>query len=517
MDFVFDSTEDFAVAANPLVSREEKVKKAKEKVKRAEHKRKASANPSAIRLKKKKETLEKQALVTAGDEKIDEEENNSPPQPLVLPEETEEEARARKGKAPQQPVEPVPSFPQTYDVDEAQLVAMLGGQLPQYAPNVGYIWQAGFPPQYPDSVAMHLPGVSKTRDPKKRPEEADAFSREMFRATQLPYMVEEMKTNPELVIGRATSYCFEMGSMLVHLWDDLKKRQGEFFIAEMDHTKLAGAKIENTWWKNCALAKLRESKKAQNELRAMEHAKQIAEEELAAHTVALSALEGENAALKQDLEASRRREEEMSQEMAGLHQKLADANPEGLAQRFLASRAFSNAAMLSCEDMMKYCLYQEFRKLGKVYPFVPEQLGYIELPVEMARPKSLRGYSWNIHDDLLVNPDGAKLTGTHKITLRSQPGTMILYPWPKNAFPKDPTIPPPPPRRLPGQQTPRLKVNVGGSSQATPSRSSPPRRTETHTEAPVEEEPGKEPGKDGEDSLARQGAFLILISLYASC
>ena len=157
----------------------------------------SSANPPAIRLKKKKETLEKQALVTAGDEKIDEEGNNSPPQPLVLPEETEEEARARKGKAPQQPVEPIPSFPQTYDVDEAQLVAMLGGQLPQYAPNVGYIWQAGFPPQYPDSVAMHLPGVSKTRDPKKRPEEADAFSSEMFRANQLPYTVEEMKANPD--------------------------------------------------------------------------------------------------------------------------------------------------------------------------------------------------------------------------------------------------------------------------------------------------------------------------------
>ena len=515
MNFVFDSTGDFPVAANPHSSRGKKT----DKNKGAGQKGKASGNLSTPHQKKRKRTVleaEQFAEGEAQNEAQFEKDPNSPPRPLALAKETEQAERARKGKQPEDPEPPVrpehpagavPSFPQTYEFDEAELVATLAGQLPPPVPNVGYIWRVGFPPQYPESVAMHLPGVSKTRDPKKRPEEMDAFSREMFRATQLPYMVEQMKTNPELVIGRASSFCFEMGSMLVHLWDDLKKRQGEFFIPEMDHTKLASAQIENKWWQNCALAKLRESQKAQNELRAMERAKQVVEEELSAHTVAISILEEENAALKRDLEASRKREEEMSREAAVLHQKLADANPEGLAERFLASRAFSNAAMLSCEDMMKYGVYEEFRKLGKVYPFVPEQLGYIELPAEMARPKSLRGYRWDIHNDLLVDPAGKKLLGEHKIKLRSQPGTGIQYPWPKNAFPKDPTIPPPP-RRPPGQQTPRLKVTGGGSSQAKATQPSSTPRAEAHIE--------KAPGEDEEGSSARQGSSLTSICLEFS-
>jgi hypothetical protein len=245
--------------------------------------------------------------------------------------------------------------------------------------------------------------------------------------------------------------------------------------------------------------------------------------------VALSVLEEENAALKQDLDASKKREEQMSHEVAALHQKLADANPEGIAQRFLASRAFSNAAMLSCEDMMKYILYDEFRRLGKVYPFVPEQLGYVALPVEVARPKSLRGYNWDVHDDLLVGPDGKKLVGTYNVRLRSQPPTVIHYPWPKDKWPEDPAIPPP--RRSSGRQTPRIKVSASGTSQAKATQPSPSRRAEkapvekaSGEKAPAEKAPaekasgekapaekasgGKAPGEDEEGSSAKQGSSL---------
>lgn len=274
-------------------------------------------------------------------------------------------------------MEVVTSFPQTYDLDEAELVATLAGNLPQPAPNVRYIWQAGFPSQFLDSVAMHLPGISKTRDPQKCPEDIDAYSFEMFRANQLLYMVEQMKTNPELAIGEAAMHCFEMDSMLVHLRDDLKKRKGEFFIPEMDHTELARVKMENMWWKNAALSKLRESQRAQEERRSMEHAKSAVEEELSTRKMDISSLEErnkalckENAALTRDQEASRKCEEEMSQEIASLLQRLDETNPESIARQFLASRAFTNAAMLSCEDVMKYWVYQEFRKLGKIYPFV---------------------------------------------------------------------------------------------------------------------------------------------------
>lgn len=236
--------------------------------------------------------------------------------------------------------------------------------------------------------------------------------------------------------------------MLVHIWDDLRKRNGEFFIPEMDHTELARVKMENVWWKNAALSKLRESRKAQDECRIMEHAKEVVEQELSAHRMDISALEEknralfeENATLKRDREASQKRLEEMSHEAAVLLQRLDEANPEGIARRFLASRAFANAAMLSCEDVMKYWVYQEFLKLGKIYPFTPEQLGYVGLPIDKSRPKSLRGYSWDSHDDLLVSLNGEKLTGTRGIKLRSNPGTGIQYPWPKDRFPKDPNVP----------------------------------------------------------------------------
>ena len=197
----------------------------------------------------------------------------------------------------------------------------------------------------------------------------------------------------------------------------------------------------------------------------------------------------------------------MSQEVTLLHQKLTDANPEGLARRFLASRAFSNAAMLSCEDMMKYWVYEEFSKLGKIYPFVPEQLGYIKLPAEMGRPKSLRGYNWDFHDDLLVNPDGQKLSGEHRVKLRSNAGTGVQYPWPKGSFPKDPTIPP---RRPSGQHTPRVRVNTGGSSHAEPTQPSSTHHAEDPTEKdPAEKSPGEGGhGEDEEGSSARQGLSL---------
>lgn len=87
---------------------------------------------------------------------------------------------------------------------------------------------------------MHLPGFSKAQDSEKCPDVIDAYSFEMFRPNQLSYMVERMKTNPELAIGEAASQCFEMGSMLVHIRDDLKKRQGEFFVPEMIIPSLLG-------------------------------------------------------------------------------------------------------------------------------------------------------------------------------------------------------------------------------------------------------------------------------------
>lgn len=129
--------------------------------------------------------------------------------------ESEEAQRIRKGKNVANPSEVAHAagsnpFPQTYDFNEANLVAVLAGDLPQPTPNVGYIWQAGFLPQFPNSIAMHLPGFLNMQNPDNCPNDIDAYSFEMFRANQLPYMVKRMKTNPVLAIGEAVSHVFEM-------------------------------------------------------------------------------------------------------------------------------------------------------------------------------------------------------------------------------------------------------------------------------------------------------------------
>src|ERR1017187_10333294 len=107
MNFVFDSTGDFPVAANPHSSRGKRT----DKDKGAGQKGRASANPST-RLKKRKRTgleTDKSAEKEAQDEAQLEKGADSSPNSLRLPEETEEEARRRKGKAPQCPAATAPS------------------------------------------------------------------------------------------------------------------------------------------------------------------------------------------------------------------------------------------------------------------------------------------------------------------------------------------------------------------------------------------------------------------------
>lgn len=159
MDFVFDSTEDFPVAANPLVLKEHRVStKASKGVESKKgdkgnkekgavgQKNGASANPPNLRVKKNKPLVIPEEDTTEDETGVEKSPHPSP-QPITVGfEETEEERRGRKEKSVEHPVEVVKSFPQTYDFDEAELVATLVENLPQHVPNVGYIWQAGFPP-----------------------------------------------------------------------------------------------------------------------------------------------------------------------------------------------------------------------------------------------------------------------------------------------------------------------------------------------------------------------------------
>ncbi|XP_078153946.1 uncharacterized protein LOC144549064 [Carex rostrata] len=486
MDFVYDSTDVFPIAANPLITKESKGRVAeKAGAKEAETKEKnteamaarqkrgpsseASPSGTVVRLKKSR-VLDSDDMPQTAVQVVEAAASLKKKKGEESEEEIEEERR-KKGKDLVVPPSAVVASqaPRMYDFDEAAVVAVIAGPLPDPIPNVGYVWQAGFPPQYPNSVAMQLPGYSAMQDPSGRPEGIDPYSREMFRANQLPYMLDLMKTNPDRALEESITRVFELGSMLVHLKDDHHKRKEEFFIPQLDHKRIGILESENIWWKNAAISKCRESKQAQLEHHVLDQKIVVIEQELATRKIDVNTLErknkelaNENATLKKGQEASQKCIRGLEHEVAILQEKLDQANPAGIVRRFLASRAFTNAAVLSCEEVMKFLVYREFEKLTKIYPFTPEQIGFVRIPQEKQRPKSLRGYSWDIKSDLLVSPNGEMMMGTRKIELSSGTGTGILYPWPADGMPKDPTMPHAKKPRIPS--TPRVQGVEGRSS-----------------------------------------------------
>lgn len=56
------------------------------------------------------------------------------------------------------------------------------------------------------------------------------------------------------------SYIFEVGTIVGHLKDDFDKRVRELHIPEIDCTEMTKIELDNTWWKNTPLGKLREAK-----------------------------------------------------------------------------------------------------------------------------------------------------------------------------------------------------------------------------------------------------------------
>lgn len=147
-------------------------------------------------------------------------------------------------------------------------------------------------------------------------------------------------------------------------------------------------------------------------------------------------------------------------EVEELRRELGEASSK-VIERFLCSEGFLLAAQVSLVGTLRSVLYSELRGLGKIYPFVPEQLGYTPVSKEEASGRSLSGYKWDQEADKLFDPEGKEVPA--RLSLQGCSPSPILYTWDKTFFPRDPRYPSRHPRNGPGGS--RLGGGAGPSKE----------------------------------------------------
>lgn len=120
------------------------------------------------------------------------------------------------------------------------------------------------------SIAVYLPKYSKMQDSAKRPKGTGKYAREVFRATELPYMQELIKENPKGSILMAMSHIHEFGSFVGHLKVDLNAQKGKLQIFETDSGMVAKALIERTYWRNHVIDMTHTLELAERELKPLQ-------------------------------------------------------------------------------------------------------------------------------------------------------------------------------------------------------------------------------------------------------
>lgn len=106
--------------------------------------------------------------------------------------------------------------------------------------------------------------------------------------------------------------------------------------------------------------------------------------------------------------------------------------------RFLTSQFFKAAVMLACNNLMRRVAYDIVQKIGEVYPFTPEQLGYMPVPEIDVEPRAIPRYIWDEKVDYLRDTNG-NLMDLELAPLQVDTGLKVLYPWPREKWPKDVT------------------------------------------------------------------------------
>lgn len=118
--------------------------------------------------------------------------------------------------------------------------------------NLGLIWGENIQPNYPDSLGIFLPGYQDMRKADKRPAEFGQYSREVFRAVEPPFVLQQLKENPSGAIETAMGHIMEIGTMMGRLKDDLDSRDGKLKVPEVTAAHVAAAVQDRDFWKDKA-------------------------------------------------------------------------------------------------------------------------------------------------------------------------------------------------------------------------------------------------------------------------
>lgn len=105
------------------------------------------------------------------------------------------------------------------------------------------------------------------------------------------------------------------------------------------------------------------------------------------------------------------------------------------------SYALTEATTLSCKNVMRAAIYKELKKLSNIYLFDPRWCGFVDILVDDNYTVILRGYTWDVKNDRLRNPQGKKIKLPLKLESVSPEIISIRWEsclnWPKDVYDPD--------------------------------------------------------------------------------
>ena len=264
--------------------------------------------------------------------------------------------------------------------------------------------------------------------PNFDPARHSRYSREVFRATATSYQKRLVAERPDVAIDSMIGAMHDLGAFFGCFKDAYDKDKGNMLFVNTDGEMAKKAVLERCELQKIAADKahrlrlvekelvlqrvntatqVRLGKEMRDELKKMgdkvTHQEQVLEEQSRVCAERSETIE----TLKSELA---RRTKELEDEKARTVVEVRRATSEAV-QRFLVSNAFTQAAPLACLGAMKTTVYHQLGKMGEYFPFTPEQAGFDAVPSEDSGIRKLEGYTWNIGEDKLMNPNGTPFDG----------------------------------------------------------------------------------------------------------
>lgn len=285
--------------------------------------------------------------------------------------------------------------------------------IPEQERELGTVWRTHLPENYPDSLGIHLPGFTgMQRDLAPSVSDRSRYAREAFRVTSTAEERKLIEEDPQGALDALVYYLHHSGVISGALKDKYEKESLRLEATSPIVPQSKAAIIERDFFKSQMEAKNRIAnlrglkiegyRKDMSRMKGTIQRQQAAlvgtEAELAEAKARVAEVEKELAAHTRQLEKQKEENEQQKEEL-----------PRATIVNFLASNAFTEAATISCKNLMKASIYKELKKLSKIYPFDPQYCGFVEIPDNKNVAVPLPGYTWDTEKDRLRTPKGKKV------------------------------------------------------------------------------------------------------------